>query len=82
MKPHPVCKLTSLLVIFLCFALTPLRAQAASPDLFSGLKWCLISPFRGGRAVATAGVSDDPNIRTQETSPVLLGFLQTRTSQK
>jgi len=39
----------------------PLRAQSVSPDLFSGLKWRLIGPFRGGRAVATAGVPGDPN---------------------
>jgi photosystem II stability/assembly factor-like uncharacterized protein len=61
MKPHQVRKLTSLLLIFLCFALTPLRAQSASPDLFSSLKWRLIGPFRGGRAVAAAGVPGDPN---------------------
>ena len=61
MKPHEVRKLTSLLLIFLCFALTPLRAQSVSPDLFSGLKWGLIGPFRGGRALAAAGVPFDPN---------------------
>src|SRR5579864_3944313 len=61
MKPRQVRKLTSLLLILLCFALTPLRAQSVSPDLFSGLKWRLIGPFRGGRAVATAGVPGDPN---------------------
>ena len=61
MKPHPIHKLTSLLLILLCFALTPLRAQSVSPDLFSGLKWRLIGPFRGGRAVAAAGVPGDPN---------------------
>jgi photosystem II stability/assembly factor-like uncharacterized protein len=61
MKPHQVRKLTSLLLIFLCFAPTPLRAQSASPDLFSSLKWRLIGPFRGGRAVAAAGVPSDSN---------------------
>ncbi|HWZ80906.1 MAG TPA: hypothetical protein VNX87_30490 [Candidatus Sulfotelmatobacter sp.] len=61
MKPHQVRKLTSLLPVFLCFAPMPLRAQSVSPDLFSGLKWRLIGPFRGGRAVATAGVPGDPN---------------------
>jgi photosystem II stability/assembly factor-like uncharacterized protein len=61
MKPHEVRKLTSLLLIPFCFALTPLRAQSVSPALFSGLKWRLIGPFRGGRAVAAAGVPGDPN---------------------
>jgi photosystem II stability/assembly factor-like uncharacterized protein len=59
MKPHEVCKLTSLLLIFLCFVLIPLGAQSVSPDLFSGLKWRLIGPFRGGRAIAAAGVPGD-----------------------
>ena len=52
--------LTSIALIF-CFVLTPLHAQSVSPDLFSGLKWRLIGPFRGGRAVAAAGVPGDPN---------------------
>src|SRR5579871_3022214 len=61
MKPHQVRKLTSLFLILLCFVLTPLLAQSVSPDLFSGLKWRLIGPFRGGRAVAAAGVPGDSN---------------------
>jgi photosystem II stability/assembly factor-like uncharacterized protein len=59
MKLHQIRTLTSF--VFLCFVLTPLRAQSVSPDLFSGLKWRLIGPFRGGRAVAAAGVPGDPN---------------------
>ena len=34
-------------------------AQTVSPELFNGLKWRLIGPFRGGRAVAVAGVPGD-----------------------
>jgi photosystem II stability/assembly factor-like uncharacterized protein len=34
-------------------------AQSVPPELFSGLKWRLIGPFRGGRAVAVAGVPGD-----------------------
>jgi photosystem II stability/assembly factor-like uncharacterized protein len=34
-------------------------AQSVSADLVDGLKWRLIGPFRGGRAVAVAGVPDD-----------------------
>jgi len=33
-----------------------LGAANLSPQLFSGLKWRLIGPFRGGRAVAVTGV--------------------------
>ena len=31
------------------------------PDLFSGLKWRMIGPFRAGRAVAATGVPGQPN---------------------
>ncbi len=48
------------LLIFPFFGVR-LRAQAVSPDLFSGLKWRLIGPFRGGRSVAATGVPGDPN---------------------
>jgi hypothetical protein len=34
-------------------------AQTVPPELFNGLKWRLIGPFRGGRAVAVAGVPGD-----------------------
>src|ERR1700726_1046616 len=34
-------------------------ADAVPPQLMSGLKWRLIGPFRGGRAVAVAGVPGD-----------------------
>jgi len=34
-------------------------AQSVSPEIFNGLKWRLIGPFRGGRAVAAAGVPGD-----------------------
>ena len=32
-----------------------------SPELFGGLKWRLIGPFRGGRAASAAGVAGDAN---------------------
>ena len=61
MKLHPIRKLTSIFLVFLCFSLTPLSAQSVSSDLFNGLKWRLIGPFRGGRAVSAAGVPGDLN---------------------
>jgi photosystem II stability/assembly factor-like uncharacterized protein len=42
-------------LISLCFTLCA-SAQSVPPELIDGLKWRLIGPFRGGRAVAVAGV--------------------------
>jgi photosystem II stability/assembly factor-like uncharacterized protein len=38
-----------------------LPAQNISPTLFNGLRWRLIGPFRGGRAVSATGIPGDPN---------------------
>jgi photosystem II stability/assembly factor-like uncharacterized protein len=35
-------------------------AQSVNPAVYGGLKWRLIGPFRGGRAVAVAGVPGNP----------------------
>jgi len=43
------------------FTLITLSAQSVPPGRFSGLKWRMIGPFRGGRAIAAAGVPGDPN---------------------
>ncbi len=43
----------------LCFA-AMLSAQTPG-GLFDGFHWRLIGPFRGGRAVAAAGIAGDPN---------------------
>src|SRR5438105_12685041 len=37
-------------------------AQAISPDLYSGLRWRLLGPFRAGRVTAVAGTTDDPAV--------------------
>jgi photosystem II stability/assembly factor-like uncharacterized protein len=44
----------------LAFA-TTLAAQPPG-SLFDGLRWRMIGPFRGGRAIAATGVPGDPNI--------------------
>jgi photosystem II stability/assembly factor-like uncharacterized protein len=36
--------------------------QQFDPSLFAGMHWRMIGPFRGGRAVAVAGVSGQPNV--------------------
>jgi photosystem II stability/assembly factor-like uncharacterized protein len=43
---------------FLLLTVTAI-AQPVPPELVNGLKWRLIGPFRGGRAVAVAGVPGD-----------------------
>ena len=45
--------LTSLLLTIVAVA------QSVPPEMVNGLKWRLIGPFRGGRAVAVAGVPGD-----------------------
>jgi photosystem II stability/assembly factor-like uncharacterized protein len=45
-----------LLFLFCLLGLVTAHAQTVSPDFYNGLKWRLIGPFRGGRAVAVAGV--------------------------
>ncbi|HXQ97867.1 MAG TPA: hypothetical protein VN774_05455 [Candidatus Limnocylindrales bacterium] len=37
------------------------QSQLRDPSLFSGLKWRMIGPYRGGRAVAVTGVPGQPN---------------------
>jgi photosystem II stability/assembly factor-like uncharacterized protein len=49
-------KLSLLVGAYAVLSLASAGAQTVSPDLFSSLKWRLIGPFRGGRAVAVAGI--------------------------
>jgi photosystem II stability/assembly factor-like uncharacterized protein len=49
-----------LLFLLIVFSLgLSTTAQSVSPDLFGGLQWRMIGPFRGGRVVAVAGVPGD-----------------------
>jgi len=47
------------LLIALTFLLTPLNvnSQQLDPNLYSGLRWRMIGPFRGGRVNAVSGVT-------------------------
>ena len=50
----------SIVIVFAALFLNiPATAQAVSPQLFGGLQWRLIGPFRGGRAAAVTGVPGD-----------------------
>ena len=54
-------------IIFACIVTAPAAAVAAhsdgsiEPSYFTALHWRLIGPFRGGRALAVAGVPGEPN---------------------
>ncbi len=54
-------------LLLLCLAAAampwPLGAQPFDPGLFAEMRWRLVGPFRGGRALAAAGVHALP--RTQ-----------------
>ena len=43
------------------FLMSNLFAQSFSPEMFGGMRWRLVGPFRGGRAEAAAGIPGDPN---------------------
>jgi photosystem II stability/assembly factor-like uncharacterized protein len=51
------------LLIAFAFLLTPFNiyAQQLDPNLYSGLRWRMIGPFRGGRVNAVSGVTDQPD---------------------
>jgi len=43
-------------------ALARIEAQQIDPNLYSGLRWRMIGPFRGGRSIAVSGVPGQPNV--------------------
>ena len=49
----------ALITLALLFLSSTAIAQSSPQELWNGLKWRLIGPFRGGRAVAVAGVPGD-----------------------
>src|SRR5580704_3978375 len=51
--------ISSLLILSTVMSLT---AQQFSPDLYAGLRWRTIGPYRGGRTVAAAGIPSQPNV--------------------
>jgi photosystem II stability/assembly factor-like uncharacterized protein len=50
------CKVCLPVFLFAGLCLSSAAGQTVSSDLFGALKWRLIGPFRGGRAVAAAGI--------------------------
>lgn len=51
-----LCLFLSLLSLY------PAAAQQLDPQLYSGLRWRMIGPFRGGRSIAVSGVEGQPNV--------------------
>ena len=51
-----------LLFTLLLFIAVTTFAQTVPDTLFSGLKWRLIGPYRGGRAEAVTGIPGEPNV--------------------
>src|SRR5438094_9579258 len=49
-----------LAVLLLLLPCAALAATQGDPQLFSGMKWRQVGPFRGGRVVAVSGVPGDP----------------------
>jgi photosystem II stability/assembly factor-like uncharacterized protein len=54
-----ISSLSVLVALLISVAGISAAAQSVPPELLSGLKYRLIGPFRGGRAVAAAGVPGD-----------------------
>ena len=53
-----VCALLCLLSLFN----NATHAQQTGSDLFQGMKWRMIGPFRAGRTVGATGVPGQPNV--------------------
>lgn len=54
--------LAAMLMAMLCFSPGAAFAQRITPADYGAMKWRLIGPFRGGRALAVSGVTDNPNV--------------------
>lgn len=51
-----------LILVITCLGGSSARSQQFGQSLYAGMKWRLIGPFRGGRALVVAGVPGQPNI--------------------
>jgi photosystem II stability/assembly factor-like uncharacterized protein len=56
-------RIVSFLIVSISFLLvaSSIAAQQLDPDLYSGLRWRMIGPFRGGRVNAVTGVVGQPD---------------------
>ncbi len=44
------------------FSLPTASAQSVNPELYQGMHWRMIGPFRGGRTIAITGIPGKPNV--------------------
>ena len=55
--------MTKLRVLLLVLpALAQLWAQPVDPDFYSGIRWRLVGPFRGGKATMVSGIPANPAV--------------------
>src|SRR5579859_44050 len=60
-KDNVLLRISAVLVVVLGLAGMAF-AQTIPAGLWSGMKWRLIGPFRGGRVEAVAGIPDNPRV--------------------
>jgi photosystem II stability/assembly factor-like uncharacterized protein len=49
-------------VFLVCWPNLPASAQSVKPELFQGMRWRMIGPFRGGRTIGITGIPGKPNL--------------------
>jgi photosystem II stability/assembly factor-like uncharacterized protein len=50
-------------VFLACWSSLPAAtAQSVNPELYQGMRWRMIGPFRGGRTIAITGIPGRPNV--------------------
>jgi len=55
------CRSVFCVLALLALASASTAQQSIDPKTYGGMKWRLIGPFRGGRAITVAGVPSEPN---------------------
>lgn len=59
-RRQSVSKIFLMLLFMLSVSFAVRAQQQVDPQLYGGMKWRLIGPFRGGRAIAVSGVPSQP----------------------
>ena len=52
---------TTFLLAFACLQPAAVAGRQYPPRLYSGMRWRLVGPFRGGRALTACGVPGKPD---------------------
>ncbi|HET9742250.1 MAG TPA: hypothetical protein VFQ00_05815 [Terriglobales bacterium] len=52
----------SSLFLFVLISVSAVLAQQFDSSLYSGMRWRMVGPFRGGRSIAVAGVPSQPDV--------------------